>query len=172
MTIEPALVDRARDGDLAAFEQLVVLAWEPLVRTARAVLGDGEAEDAVQDSLVVAWRQIHRLRESAAFESWLARIVVRQCLRRAGSWWRVLTGALTPADVPAVRPINGEQIDVWRLLGALPARQRAVLHLTVVEGMSDSEIGALLAIEPASVRAHRRRARERIARSLGEQNER
>jgi RNA polymerase sigma factor (sigma-70 family) len=51
---------------------------------------------------------------------------------------------------------------VWQILSRLPPRQRAVLHLTVVEGMTDVEIGAVLGITAGSVRAHRRRARERV----------
>ena len=49
-----------------------------------------------------------------------------------------------------------------RLLAALAPRQRAVMHLTVIEGMSDGEIGRSLGITPGSVRAHRRRARQRL----------
>jgi DNA-directed RNA polymerase specialized sigma24 family protein len=57
-------------------------------------------------------------------------------------------------------------VNAWKLLSRLAPRQRAVLHLTVVEGMTDAEIAPLLAITPASVRAHRRRARESAARLL------
>ena len=56
-------------------------------------------------------------------------------------------------------------IAVWQVLSRLALRaQRAVLHLTVVEGMSDREIADALGIAAASVRAHRRRARARVER--------
>jgi RNA polymerase sigma-70 factor (ECF subfamily) len=55
---------------------------------------------------------------------------------------------------------------VERTLRRLAPRQRAVMHLTIVEGMSDAEIGRMLGIDPASVRSHRRRARERLRQVL------
>jgi len=58
------------------------------------------------------------------------------------------------------------RVDVERTLGVLAPRQRAVMHLTVVEGMSDSEIGPVMGIDAASVRSHRRRARERLRQVL------
>ena len=47
--------------------------------------------------------------------------------------------------------------------------QRAVLHLTVVEGRTDRERSAQLGIHPASVRAHRRRARTKLGRMIGDE---
>ena len=55
-----------------------------------------------------------------------------------------------------------ESIDVGRLLRRLAPRQRAVLHLTAVEGLTDSEIASVLDITPSSVRVHRLRARKRL----------
>ena len=57
-------------------------------------------------------------------------------------------------------------IDVWQILRKLAPGQRAVLHLTIVEGMTDVEIGRALGITAASVRSHRRRAKETIERLL------
>ena len=59
------------------------------------------------------------------------------------------------------------RIAVWQVLSRLPPRQRAVLHLTAVEGMTDAEIGVVLGIAPASVRVHRRRARMKVEKLLG-----
>ena len=68
---------------------------------------------------------------------------------------------------PAVSGNPGAAVDVWRLLERLAPRQRAVLHLTVVEGMTDTEIGEALGIAAGSVRSHRRRARQSIERLMG-----
>jgi RNA polymerase sigma factor (sigma-70 family) len=61
-----------------------------------------------------------------------------------------------------VEPAPDGEILIWQVLRRLAPRQRAVLHLTVVEEMRDSEIGVLLGITPASVRSHRRRGRDRL----------
>jgi DNA-directed RNA polymerase specialized sigma24 family protein len=60
-------------------------------------------------------------------------------------------------------------LDAERLLAALPPRQRAVMHLTVIEGLTDSEIGDVMKLRPGSVRAHRRRAREFLSRRIERQ---
>lgn len=59
------------------------------------------------------------------------------------------------------------RIDVSRLLARLAPKQRAVLHLTTIEGFSDSEIAWVLGISSSSVRVHRLRARRRLAALAG-----
>lgn len=158
------LVERARAGDREAFRSLVEASWDRLVRLARSVVGDAEAEDAAQEGLLVAWQRLHALLDPERFPAWVARIVFRRCLRRA----RRNRGrcALEEAPEPVARGNPEARIDVWRLLSRLAPRQRAVLHLTVVEGMTDSEISSVLGITAGSVRAHRRRARESVQRLL------
>lgn len=158
------LVQQAQAGDADAFAVLVEGHWERLVRFARSVVGDSEAEDAAQEGLVAAWRALSSLAEPAAFSAWVTRIVGRRCLRRARRSARWLPLELV-AEPSAEADPSGD-IDVAAILRRLAPRQRAVLHLTVVDGMTDSEIGAALGIAPASVRAHRRRARESVGRLL------
>ncbi len=113
---------------------------------------------------MVAWEKLPGLRVPEAFPSWVVRIVSRRCFRRT-RWrrrWVPLTRALETADLSSQGCV--ETIHVEKILSALPLRQRAVMHLTVIEGMTDTEIGASLGISAASVRSHRRRARETITR--------
>jgi len=163
---EEAAVARAAAGDQAAFGALVEAHWGRLLRLARSVVGDADAADAVQDGLLVAWRGLPALRQPAAFPAWLTRVVTRRALaraRRRAPWWRRLRPLAEAEGVAAPEEAGGNgEIDVARLLAALAPRQRAVMHLTVVEGMSDGEIGRALGIAAASVRSHRRRARHRL----------
>lgn len=163
---DAGLVRLAQRGDAEAFSALVERHWSRLVPFARSVLGDADAEDAVQDALVVAWSKLGGLAEPAAFRAWVLRILGRLCFRRArfGRRFRSLGSLPEPSD-PAPESVR-QALDVERLLGMLAPRQRAVMHLTVVEGMSDSEIGAVMGIDAASVRSHRRRARERLRQVL------
>ena len=75
-------VARAAAGDRAAFGRLVETEWNRLVRLARTVVGDGDAEDVVQDGLLRAWRALPGLRDPHAFPTWVARVVLRRCFRR------------------------------------------------------------------------------------------
>ncbi len=160
---EIELVDRARAGEIEAFTGLVERNWARLVGFARSVVGDSEAEDCVQESLVAVWKKLSSLRDSAAFQSWVLRIVARRCVRRARGRARFVSLTLVPDEADPRSRGESEALQVESVLALLPPRQRAVMHLTVVEGMTDSEIGAALAISPASVRSHRRRARETLS---------
>lgn len=160
-----SLVQQAALGDRSAFARLVETEWDRLVRLARSVVGDADAEDAVQDALIRAWKKLPGLDRPNAFPAWIARIVARGCFRRNRR--RRPLAAL--ADAPEPQTVSGVEagLDVERLLSLLAPRQRAVMHLTVIEGLSDREIGTLLGITAGSVRAHRRRARETLDRALG-----
>lgn len=156
------LVIRARAGDRAAFGELVESQWQRWVSLARSVAGEAEAEDLVQETLLHLFHRLDELRDAGAFSSWVARALLRRALRWRRRW---LTGLpLGEAPEPRAAAPGTDGIDAARLLALLAPRQRAVLHLTAVEGLSDSEIGTLLDIAPASVRSHRRRAREALAR--------
>jgi RNA polymerase sigma-70 factor (ECF subfamily) len=161
---EDRMVHKARNGDRHAFGKLVEQHWSRLVRVARSIVGEAEAEDAAQEGLLLAWRKLGSLREEAAFSGWLTRITVRICLQ--GRRKSVTTIPVESLPEPSSSEGNEAALDVGHVLLTLPPRQRAVMHLTIVEGMTDSEIGEVLGLRPSSVRAHRRRARESLSKSL------
>jgi RNA polymerase sigma-70 factor (ECF subfamily) len=161
-------VAAAREGDREAFGRLVGPRLPRLVRLARSIVGDGPADDVVQDACMAGWRHLAQLEDPEKFDNWFTRIVYRSALRTA-RWNRLRASVFyPPRDVEnpgaeAARVDQAADLAVWQVLSKLPARQRAVLHLTVVEGMTDSEIARALGIRASSVRAHRRRARARVA---------
>jgi RNA polymerase sigma-70 factor (ECF subfamily) len=78
--MQRALVERAQGGDLDAFTELVKVYAPRLHGVANLILRDIErAQDAVQDALLMGWRDIRALREPDAFEAWLRRLTVRAC---------------------------------------------------------------------------------------------
>jgi RNA polymerase sigma-70 factor, ECF subfamily len=158
------LVTAAQGGDRRAFGSLVELHWAMLVRLARSVVGEANAEDLAQEALLVAWRKLGALSEPSRFPSWVTRIVFRRSLRRVRQ--RKPEVALESLGNPGHTPDTESGIYVWQMLSHLAPRQRAVLHLTVIEGMSDSEIGASLGISASSVRVHRMRAREQVGKLM------
>ncbi len=160
----------ARNGDQQAFGRLIESRWARLVRLARSIVGDLDAEDVAQDGCISCWRHLSQLAEADKFDNWLMRIVYRAAVHRA-RWQRVRAAVLLEPGWmsalgrdPSAEAGTAPEWDflVWQVLSRLPARQRAVLHLTIVEGMSDSEIAAALGIRAGSVRAHRRRARQQV----------
>src|SRR5438270_9742990 len=80
---DPALVSRAAAGDARAFEALMRRYNRMLFRTARAILrDDAEAEDALQDAYVQAYRSLDSFRGESKLSTWLARIVANEALMR------------------------------------------------------------------------------------------
>jgi RNA polymerase sigma-70 factor, ECF subfamily len=78
------LVQRAMAHDHEAFTELASLSIDKLYEIARLILHDTErAEDATQEALVAAWRDIAALRDPDRFEAWLHRLLVRACYREA-----------------------------------------------------------------------------------------
>jgi len=162
---ESLLVRRAKEGDREAFSQLAVVHWRRLLALARSVVADLEAEDVVQEGLIKAWRKLGSLNDEAAFAAWLTRIVANTAIARARRrrFFEPIDGVVAPsAGVPV-----DDRIDVARLLAKLAPRQRAVLHLTTIQGMTDSEISGCLGISKSSVRVHRMRARQKMAEMVG-----
>lgn len=159
------LVERARAGDKSAFGMLAEMEWTALVSLARSIVGQLHCEDLVQDALVVAWRKLHQLEQAEAFAGWLRRIVIRKSLQKARQrFWRIPIEALRGREEPSQEA--NDTPDMERILEFLAPRQRAVIYLTAIEGMTDREIGDLLEIEPSSVRSHRRRAREVLKKKM------
>jgi RNA polymerase sigma-70 factor (ECF subfamily) len=160
------LVKRAVAGDRQAFSDLAADYWHRLIALARSIIAHHEAEDMVQEALIVAWQRLDTLRQPAAFGSWLTRIVANTALHRARRQRHMVDLESAPEAPAACNPGPAAELDsrldVQRLLAWLSPRQRAVMHLTHIQGCSDREIANLLGISASSVRGHRLRARTRL----------
>ena len=97
------LVERARRGDHDAFASLAGAAITRLDAAARLILRDpDQAKDAVQETLVRAWRDLPTLRSADRFDAWLHRLLYRACIDEARRLRRHrLDVELTPIDFPA-----------------------------------------------------------------------
>jgi RNA polymerase sigma-70 factor (ECF subfamily) len=161
----PDLISRARAGDKNAFESLL----EPLVGTAArlayAMLHDrAEAEDAVQEAALKAWRRLGNVRTGADFKPWFLGIVANQCrtVRRA-PWWSVVRLEHAPAatrlgpDVVATR-----RADLRRALLSLPTDQRAAVLLHFYSDLPLEDVARALGISVAGVKSRINRALKRL----------
>ncbi len=146
-----------RATDEAEFADLVAATSHGLLRTAYAVCGDRQlGEDAVQSALASAYRSWPRVREARSPEAYLRRMVVNELLgwRRRKAW-----SAVSPrAQLPEVPQASQEDLVVdhqlvWRAIGDLPPRQRAVVVLRYYEGLSEAEIADTLGIRPGTVKS-------------------
>ncbi|MCF2527218.1 RNA polymerase sigma factor [Yinghuangia soli] len=174
-TPEALLVTRAAEGDDAAFGVLVRGHAPQLLALATRLLGSAvEAEDAVQDALVTAWRRLPEFRREAAFGTWLFRITTNRCLNllRARPATRPLEAAPEPrmADPALDPPRAAESAASGRALNealdALTADQRACWVLRELHGMSYEEIADVVGIAEPAVRGRLFRARRSLMEAM------
>ena len=92
------LIDRARRGEVMAYETLVRRYQDAAVRTAYVIAPDGDAEDAVQEAFVKAYRALDRFRDGSPFRPWLLRIVANEARNRRRSAGRRTGLALRAAE--------------------------------------------------------------------------
>jgi RNA polymerase sigma-70 factor (ECF subfamily) len=148
--VQTELVDRARRGDREAFGVLAGGAVDRLYAIARLILRDTElAEDATQDALVRAWRDLPTLRDVERFDAWIYRLVVRSCadVGRHRRRWRAQI-AILPTE-PAEPDRASELADrdqLERGLRRLNDAQRTILILHFYLGLSPGEAADALEI--------------------------
>lgn len=160
------LIGRILSGDMRAMETMMRLHNRTLYRTARAILrDDAEAEDAVQEAYLHAYRKLRTFRGDSKLSTWLVRIAANEALMRRRRNPRPAEAAEQPeaiSEAPGPQD-DAERAQMRRLLethiDALPNGYRAVFVLRAVEEFSVEETAAALAIPPATVRSRYFRAR-------------
>jgi RNA polymerase sigma-70 factor (ECF subfamily) len=175
------LVARARQGDTAAFGELVNRHRAAVYRAAHAALGSAnEAEDVAQEAFLAAYRKMATYRGEASFKTWLLTIAWRRALsrrRRLASLWRRFVSRDAPEPTARGgegRTPEGVLIDaemarhVQRLMRALPARLRDPLLLCASGEQTYHEIASVLGIPEGTLKWRvaeaRRQLKERLRR--------
>jgi RNA polymerase sigma-70 factor (ECF subfamily) len=157
------LVERAQRGDRGAFGLLAEASIGRLYNVAQLMVADPDlADDAVQEALIVAWRDLRALRDADRFDPWLHRILVRCVYRVAGGERRA--SGLGPsggggdghARDHAGDVANRDEVD--RGFRRLKAEYRAVLVVHHYLGLSDDEAAEVLGIPAGTVKSRLHRA--------------
>lgn len=167
---EREYVVAAQRGDGSAFAELVRRHERRAYAVARAIVFSHEdAEDAVQDAFLHAYRALNRFRSDQPFGAWLNRIVANAALdlvRRR----KVRDADQLPDSVALPFRDPGEAGELRQrlseALAELPDRQRAVIVLHDVEGFTHGEIGGMLGIPEGTARSDLHHARAALRRTL------
>jgi RNA polymerase sigma-70 factor, ECF subfamily len=186
-TDDAELARRIGAGDQQAFVLLMRRHNQKLFRAARSILrDDAEAEDALQDAYLLAYRSIGQFRGDAKLSTWLTRIVVNEAIARSRKATR--RAQVTPlhagdqSDIEPAEDAMENQTDspersamraqaralLEQSLDALPEAFRTVFVLRAVEEMSGEEVAASLGIPEATVRTRFFRARSMLRASLAD----
>jgi RNA polymerase sigma factor (sigma-70 family) len=147
LEVPQSLIDRAKAGELGAFEQ-IYRRFERLAYTlALRMLGDAEAaRDATQDAMLKVFQRIGQYRNEAPFWAWLRQIALNEALMRLRRTRRFDSDMDVDTIVDDVAPawVRADSLALERALGELPALTRSVLWLYHVEGYSHPEIADLV----------------------------
>ena len=152
------LVELAARGDREAFAILARSRGDRLMGVAQRILRDVDrAEDAVQQTLVIAWRELPRLRDPDRFEAWLRRLLVNACFaeaRQRRAWSaniRMLPVELHGGPDDTLNVDDRDQLE--RAFRRLPTEQRAILVLFHYLGLAPAEIAETLGIPDGTARS-------------------
>ena len=169
------LIDRARAGEVMAYEELVRRYQDVAVRTAHVLSPDGDAEDAVQEGFVKAYAALSRFRDGAPFRPWLLRIVAnearnkrRSAGRRAGLVLRAAEGRRAGDAAPS--PESAVLADETRTtllaaVNALRTEDREIIAARFFLELSEAEASEVLGLPRGTVKS-------RLSRALGRLRER
>ena len=170
-----SLADRARHGDLDAFEELMHARIDAIYRLSYAIVGDeADARDATQETFIAAWRRIRELRDPERFEAWLQRIAVnsaRMALRARG---RRRVREIPSGDVAALattadgaaRSIRSDPDLLGAALDVLSTDQRTILVLHHLEGHGVTELAEILTVPVGTVKSRLHTARRALQDAL------
>jgi RNA polymerase sigma factor (sigma-70 family) len=177
---ESELVERAKQGDEAAYGDLMQAYQGIAFRTAYLIAGDAaDAEDAAQEGFVKAWAALGRFREGAPFRPWILQIVANEARNRRRAAGRrahltLRTVAATPSGEAAPSPeaatLEAEQRE--RLLVAineLREEDRLVIACRYFLELSEEETAAALGWRRGTVKSRLSRALGRLRERIGEE---
>jgi RNA polymerase sigma-70 factor (ECF subfamily) len=161
------VVHAVLDGDTEAFATLMHRYGDSCTRFAVRMLGSrDDADDALQNAFIRAFRALPNCRDPRRFRSWLMQIVVNECRTygsrrtRRARWFvkdeSVLEKAETPAESTELRD------ELHRALATLPAAQREAFILRYAEDMSYDEIAAVTGVGISALKMRAKRACERM----------
>ena len=172
---EPNLLPLAVAGDRDALEAVAREWWPRIRRWSLYILGDEAlAEDGSQEALIQLMRGIHRFDPSRPFGPWLKTLTRNACLtvqQRDTRHGRIPTRGLTPEASVTPEGALDRRRRVHRAIltfEQLPTRQRQVMSLCTLEGMSAADAARDLGIAAATARVLLHRARRTLRRALGE----
>ena len=176
-----ALIKRAQEGDVRAFEALLAGHLPQVRRFARAFSGsDTDADDLAQEALLKVYRSLKLFRYQAAFSTWLYAVVRNVFLdvaRSRGQRERQREDPLQPehAQVAGESVAADERIDreqerrrLWDALRQVPEEFRSALVLFDIEGRTYDEVAAIEGVPIGTVKSRLSRGRAHLRRILGE----
>ncbi len=190
VALDRVLVDRFKNGDQSAFDEMVARYWDRIFSMVNQLLRNSQdAEEVTQDAFIRAHRGLVNFRGDSAFSTWLYQIATNLARNRYWYWWRrkrdksvsidapvsaensTTLADIIPAEVETPDDITVTQEFIARIgqgMEKLSTKHREILILRNVKNHSYEEIAVILGISVGTVKSRIARARESLRSRLGE----
>lgn len=153
--------------DKETFSAKVLEAEDTLYHVAKTILAcDSDCEDAVSEAILKAYTKLHTLKEERYFKTWLIRILLNECYRRAKEQKRTVSYDVCMADNAADEP--PDYSDLYAAIRQLKDKIRIVITLYYIEDYSVGEISSLLRIPAGTVKSRLSKGRKQLQNLLKE----
>jgi RNA polymerase sigma-70 factor (ECF subfamily) len=191
VALDQLLVDRFKQGDQSAFEQMVKRHWDRIyVMVNQLLRNTQDAEEVTQDTFIRAHRGLANFRGESAFSTWLYQIATNLARNRYWYWWRrrrdqtvsfdqpvgseveTTLAEVFPAELetPEDATVTQEFVDrIAECMDKLSSKHREILILRNVKNMSYEEIADILHISVGTVKSRIARARDSLRAKMGEE---
>jgi RNA polymerase sigma-70 factor (ECF subfamily) len=189
-TLDQLLVDRFKNGDAAAFDEMVQRHWGRIYAMVHQLLRNPQdAEEVTQDAFIRAHRGLVNFRGDAAFSTWLYQIATNLARNRYWYWWRrkrdktvsfdapvsaennLTLAEIIPAEAGSPDDLTVTQEFVDRVAAGmekLNQKHREILILRNVKNLSYEEIADILHLTVGTVKSRIARARDSLREKMGE----
>lgn len=167
------LVDKAKNGDTAAFSELYEQVADDLYRVALYTLGNtADAEDVVSEAFIEAFRYLHTLRDNGAFKAWIMRILSVRCRRRIKQYISDRKN-LPVEELPPIRDEKATELeslqagaDITSAMAILSPVERQIVLLSVLQGYTIREIAGMVRLPQGTVSSKLCRALKKLREKL------
>ncbi len=161
------LVKKAKDRDLTAFTELYLIFSEDMYRFALYMLNSKEdAEDAVQETVITAFKSIGNLRDDSLFKSWLFKILSNQC--KAQLKKNKKNPDLLPEDdyifLMEDESVSTQfsSVELVEALKSLTPPDGQIVLLSIIGGFKSDELSKIYNLSPSTIRSKQKRALEKL----------
>ena len=177
MVIDISKVEAARQGDKDCFAQVYESIASDLYKVALYTLGNAyDAEDAVSETFIEAYRGITNLRDASSFKPWMMKILSIRCKRKVTEYVKqkntfdIENFTATLSDETDLSAEVSQQVTVVSALGRLSAQEREIIALSVLQGYTTKEIASILGSPQGTIssKLHRSLAKLRKMLEAGE----
>lgn len=181
---ESRLIQRASDGDAAAFNSLMGMHERRMYAVALRMCGNPEdAQDCLQEAMLRVWRAVSGFKAQSSFGTWVYRITMNTCLdelrkrknRPNTSLDGLVDAGWSPADeddTPERHALRGEvRASLQGFIRELPEDMRAAIVLRDIQGYAYDEIADILGTNVGTIKSRISRGREKLREKIASRSE-